>query len=66
MDSEPTKPKSKIEAPDQAVQGITQSMLEHVGGVAKSCGATAVFVYADALEGEPVSFWRCPMRRSTM
>ena len=63
MDSKPTKPKNKIEASDKAVQGITQSMLEHVGGVAKSCGATAVFVYADALKGEPVSFLAVPEAR---
>jgi len=29
--------------------GITQSLLEHVGAIAESCRAAAIFVYADAL-----------------
>ena len=30
---------------------ITRGLLEHVAGIVKSCGATALFVYVDALEG---------------
>jgi diadenylate cyclase len=30
---------------------ITQGLLKHVAGIVKSCGATALFVYVDALEG---------------
>jgi len=30
---------------------ITESLLKHVGGIAESCGATAIFVYVGALDG---------------
>lgn len=30
---------------------ITQGLLKHVAGIVKSCGATALFVYVDAIEG---------------
>ncbi len=30
---------------------ITHGLLRHVGGIGESCGATALFVYVDALEG---------------
>ncbi|MBN1909599.1 MAG: hypothetical protein JW818_07670 [Pirellulales bacterium] len=30
---------------------ITQSLLDHVSAIAEACGAAAVFVYVDALEG---------------
>jgi len=45
----------RVETPAHSAQTITDSLLEHVGGIAKSCGATAVFVYVDALEGKPLS-----------
>ena len=45
------------------MRDITQSLLEHVGSVAKSCGASAVFIYADALEGEPLSISAVPDAR---
>ena len=31
-------------------RAITQGLLEHVAGIVRSCGATALFVYVDALE----------------
>jgi DNA integrity scanning protein DisA with diadenylate cyclase activity len=31
---------------------ITSSLLKHVGGIVESCGATALFVYVDAMEDE--------------
>jgi len=34
---------------------ITESLLEHVGGIAQSCGAAAIFVYVDALDGNPLA-----------
>ena len=43
-------------APDAARSGrsITGTMLEHLGSIAGSCGATAVFVYVDELNGNPL------------
>jgi diadenylate cyclase len=35
---------------------ITTSLLEHVSGIVESCGATALFVYVDAMEEETLSF----------
>jgi diadenylate cyclase len=35
---------------------ITTSLLEHVPGIVESCGATALFVYVDAMEEETLSF----------
>ena len=32
-------------------RAITQGLLQHVAGIVESCGATALFVYVDALEG---------------
>lgn len=34
-----------------SAETITQGLLKHVAGIVKSCGATALFVYVDALEG---------------
>jgi hypothetical protein len=31
---------------------ITSSLLKHVGGIVESCGATALFVYVDAIDEE--------------
>jgi len=33
----------------RSAHGITKTLLEHVGGIAESCGAAAIFVYVDAL-----------------
>jgi diadenylate cyclase len=33
---------------------ITGTMLEHLGSIAEACGATAVFVYVDVLNGNPL------------
>ncbi len=33
---------------------ITNALITHLSNIAEACGATAVFVYADALEGEPL------------
>jgi DNA integrity scanning protein DisA with diadenylate cyclase activity len=35
---------------------ITGSLLKHVPGIVESCGATAVFVYVDAMEEEALDF----------
>jgi len=34
-----------------SAKAITQGLLKHVAGIVKSCGATALFVYVDALDG---------------
>ncbi len=34
-----------------ASEAITHGLLKHVAGIVESCGATALFVYVDALEG---------------
>lgn len=38
------------ERADSSAKAITQSLLKHVSGLVESCGATALFVYVDALE----------------
>jgi len=48
----------EIQAAKTAVlsaRGITKTLLEHVGGIAESCGAKAIFVYVDALDGNPLT-----------
>ncbi len=35
---------------DGAPEAITQGLLEHIGAIVESCGATALFVYVDALD----------------
>jgi len=42
LDSEKTNSSGKA---------ITQGLLKHVAGIVESCGATALFIYVDALEG---------------
>ena len=44
-----------IQAQARSAQTITDSLLEHIGGIAQSCSATAIFVYVDALDGNPIS-----------
>ncbi len=38
-----------------SAQGITSALLDHVGAIAESCGAEAIFVYVDALAGGPLA-----------
>jgi DNA integrity scanning protein DisA with diadenylate cyclase activity len=35
-----------------SARAITSSLLQHVPGIVESCGATALFIYVDAMEGE--------------
>jgi diadenylate cyclase len=35
-------------------RSITSTMLEHLGSIAGSCGASAVFIYVDELNGNPL------------
>jgi diadenylate cyclase len=35
-----------------SARAITNSLLQHVPGIVESCGATALFIYVDAIEGE--------------
>jgi len=35
---------------------ITRSLLQHVAGIVESCGATALFVYVDAMEKDDLDF----------
>jgi DNA integrity scanning protein DisA with diadenylate cyclase activity len=42
------------EESDASGRSITGTMLEHLGSIAGSCGATAVFVYVDELNGNPL------------
>jgi len=39
----------------RSVEKVTDSLLRHVGQIAEDCGATAIFVYVDALNSEPLS-----------
>jgi len=48
-----------IQAQTRSAQTITDSLLEHIGGIAQSCGATAIFVYVDALNGNPTKGVLC-------
>jgi len=54
-----TKPRNESDDGTQdwsrSAQIITNSLLEHVGGIAQSCGAAAIFVYVDALADNPLS-----------
>ena len=38
----------------KSAQETTTSLLAHVGRIAESCGASAIFVYVDALAGHPL------------
>lgn len=38
----------------ESSRSITGTMLDHLGSIAGSCGATAVFVYVDELNGNPL------------
>jgi len=53
-----TKIRHKLEAVQTqacSARTITDSLLEHIAGIAQSCGAAAIFVYVDALDGKPIS-----------
>ncbi len=43
-----------LESKARSDQDITQGLLEHVSGIARSCGAGAAFIYLDALAACPV------------
>ncbi len=47
---------SSADSPPVAAPRITRSLLKHVSDIAGSCRASAVFVYADALQGGPIEF----------
>jgi len=55
-DKEMQRAKDSEQAASSAQQ-ITNGLLQHVGSIAKACGATAIFVYVDALDGKllPIS-----------
>jgi len=53
-----TKIRHKLEAVQVqacSARTITDSLLEHIAGITQSCGAAAIFVYVDALDGRPIS-----------
>jgi len=53
------KPKGGLsagEVPPVSAPRITRSLLKHVSDIAESCRASAVFVYADALQGGSAEF----------
>jgi len=39
----------RTEQDENRAQGVTHSLLEHVGPIARACGAAAIFVYADGV-----------------
>jgi DNA integrity scanning protein DisA with diadenylate cyclase activity len=39
----------------RSAEKVTDSLLRHVGPIAEDCDATAIFVYVDALDSEPLS-----------
>jgi diadenylate cyclase len=41
-----------VEPDTDSARAITDSLLRHVPGIVESCGAVALFVYVDAMEGE--------------
>jgi hypothetical protein len=44
-----------LETTSRSAEKVTDSLLRHVGQIAEDCGATAIFVYVDALDSEPLS-----------
>ena len=48
--------RSSSGSPPVSASRITRSLLDHVADIAEACQATAVFVYADAIQGAPVEF----------
>jgi diadenylate cyclase len=42
----------QVEIAEDSAKAITGSLLKHVPGIVESCGATALFIYVDALEDD--------------
>jgi diadenylate cyclase len=55
MDDQNKARKTEGTTREQSAKTITESLIAHIGGIAQSCGATAIFVYVDALDGNPLS-----------
>ena len=51
MDKKPIT-QGPTETAEARAKGVTRSLLAHVGSIAGSCEATAIFVYADAVDAE--------------
>jgi DNA integrity scanning protein DisA with diadenylate cyclase activity len=53
----PTPPEEQVGgAGSDSAQVITRSLLRHVPGIVESCGATALFVYVDAMDEDVLDF----------
>lgn len=50
--STPERPECAVAMRQGSAARITRSLLGHVNAIAEACGAAAVFVYVDALEGQ--------------
>jgi diadenylate cyclase len=52
------KPSSEEQRPDarDSARVVTSSLLKHVADIVESCGATALFVYVDAMDEEAMDF----------
>ena len=48
----PERPERAVAMRQGSAARITRSLLGHVNAIAEACGAVAVFVYVDALEGQ--------------
>ena len=46
---------SQVAPAAQSAETVTCSLLRHVGEIAEECGATAIFVYFDALDDQPLT-----------
>jgi diadenylate cyclase len=55
VDSEKTQAGQESEQNRSSARAITNSLLRHVSGIVESCGATALFIYVDAMEDEAPS-----------
>jgi len=57
MKSKTNKRKKDLEnseATSRSAEKVKESLLRHVGQIAEDCNATAIFVYVDALDSEPL------------
>ncbi len=50
--SQPSRNHEQAGVPRDSAKVITESLLRHVPGIVESCGATALFIYVDAMEDE--------------
>jgi diadenylate cyclase len=50
--SQPSRNHEQGGIPRDSAKVITESLLRHVPGIVESCGATALFIYVDAMEDE--------------